>query len=49
MQQKDESCLLIHTLSLCLFIGEVIPLIIQDIMTKDDLYLFSLIYIKLKC
>ena len=30
MQQKDGSCFCIHSVSLCLFIGKLSPLILRD-------------------
>jgi hypothetical protein len=39
MQQNAGSCLQIHFVSLCLFIGELSPLILRDIKEDDCWFL----------
>ena len=43
MQQKVGSCLCNQSLSLCIFIGELIPLILRDI--KEKSLLFHVIFV----
>jgi hypothetical protein len=43
MQQKVGSCLCNHSVSLCIFIGELSPLILRDI--KEKLLLLPVIFV----